>query len=227
MGLKTTATCVYTATATGITVTALASAMDKTIVPVDQDFLNLMALSVTSDTTGSAGPLVTRTIVLALNVPTFISAFGSNPAPPGVPPGIQWTGTIHSRSAKDTSGGLGARTVTVNYLDAASGAQTEGPITLQGTTKVLLTKANYCQITSITLNTVGADGANDGDIIITRTTGLATNAPLVIGYIPASFYTKCIPQGVQQASMIGPWMQLPLQGRLGIPVTPVLPVTFA
>lgn len=224
MPLNLTATCTYSATATGVSLAALTTAMAAASVPVDASFLELMSLSVTSDNTAAVGQAAVRTIVLNLAQPPFLSTFNNNPAPALT---RSFKGTIRSTSVKDTTGGVGARTVTVAYLDPSGGAQTNAGIVLAGTTKVTLGTTDHSQITGITILTFGADGANDGEIIIEDDGGTEYTrgvpkavAPKAIGTLQPSFYTQTIPQGADPtADMIGDWMKLTLQGALGIPVT--------
>lgn len=75
MANPTTATCVYTATTTGVSTTAMNAALAA--VPLDTDFLNMLGLTVASDTTINS----VRTIVLNLTAAYYAQMIPANGPP--------------------------------------------------------------------------------------------------------------------------------------------------
>lgn len=86
------------------------------------------------------------------------------------PQGANAQRSINSTSANDTSAGTGARTVTINYLDASFALHSE-TVTLNGVTGVNTVGANIAYIESIQVATVGATGGNAGTIQVWTATG--------------------------------------------------------
>ncbi|MGI0058134.1 MAG: hypothetical protein ACREBJ_00055 [Nitrosotalea sp.] len=75
-----------------------------------------------------------------------------------------FTGSIKSSSANDTSSGTGANSITINYVDETGTISDTEVATLNGTTAVNLVSTDKCFIESIQVTTVGSDGYNDGII---------------------------------------------------------------
>lgn len=72
---------------------------------------------------------------------------------------------VISSSASDTSGGTGARTVEITYLDG-SFVQKTTTVTLNGTTPVATSVSDIYRINFFRVKTVGTGGENAGDIDI-------------------------------------------------------------
>jgi len=83
---------------------------------------------------------------------------------------------IVSSDADDTSGGSGARTLSITYLDASYVAQTE-TVTLSGTTPVT-TAGSAIRVIRAFVATAGASGGNEGTI--TMTIGGDTQAAITV-----------------------------------------------
>lgn len=75
-----------------------------------------------------------------------------------------FTGSVASSSANDTSAGTGARTLTIYYVDATGATAGTETATLNGTTGVNLVTTTKCFIERIVINTVGSGGSNAGVI---------------------------------------------------------------
>ena len=81
--------------------------------------------------------------------------------------------TLVSASADDTSAGIGARTVTVTYLDQTGAGPYTTTFTMNGTSAVTAGVSNMCFVESIIVSTVGSTGSNVG-ILTLKTGGGAT-----------------------------------------------------
>jgi len=79
------------------------------------------------------------------------------------PQGANAQRSVNSTSASDTSAGTGARTVTINYLDA-SFVYKSTTVTLNGTTAVATSVSDIAFIESIVVASVGSGGGNAGTI---------------------------------------------------------------
>ena len=94
-----------------------------------------------------------------------------------------FTGSVKSSSANDTSAGTGARTITIYYVDATGATAGNEVATLNGTTAVNLVTTTKCFIEKIIVTTVGSGGQNAG--IISLFTGAAgagtTVATIAVG----------------------------------------------
>lgn len=75
-----------------------------------------------------------------------------------------FTGSVKSSSANDSSAGTGARTVTITYYDQTGAGPFTETVTLNGTTAVNLVNTNHCFIEKIVVTTVGSTGSNAGTI---------------------------------------------------------------
>jgi hypothetical protein len=73
--------------------------------------------------------------------------------------------SLTSSSASDTSAGVGARTVRIDYLTDA-GVQGSEIVTLNGVTVVATVATNICFIERMTVLTVGSTGRNVGTITL-------------------------------------------------------------
>lgn len=73
--------------------------------------------------------------------------------------------TVISSATKDTSAGVGARTIVIDYLDA-SGDEQNTTVTMNGTTAVDLTPTDVRWVQSMRVATTGSENRNDGDIRI-------------------------------------------------------------
>lgn len=78
--------------------------------------------------------------------------------------------SLKSSSASDSSAGVGAQTVAVNYLDNTMTLQQE-IVTMNGTTAVNMVSTTVQFIESIVVQTTGTNQANVGTISIFTTTG--------------------------------------------------------
>jgi len=94
-----------------------------------------------------------------------------------------FTGSIVSSSANDTSAGTGARTVTITWVDQTGATTGTETVTLNGATAVNLVTTTKCFIEKITVATVGSGGSNAGTItLFAGTAGTGTNvASIAIG----------------------------------------------
>lgn len=75
-----------------------------------------------------------------------------------------FTGSVVSSSAHDSSAGTGARTIKITYLDQTVAGPNTETVTLNGTTAVNLVNANHCFIEKIEVVTVGTGAVNAGTI---------------------------------------------------------------
>jgi len=102
---------------------------------------------------------------------------------------------ILSASASDTAAGTGARTFTLNGLDANFNPISE-TLTMAGVTPVQTTKS-YIRVNSLTIATAGSGGVNAGDVTL-RVTGAGANQAIAragYGYAKSAIYT--VPTGFQ------------------------------
>lgn len=100
-------------------------------------------------------------------------------------PAAATTMTVSSSSAADTAAGTGARTVTVQGLDADFNVQSE-TVTLNGQSAVT-TVNSYIRMNILTVITAGT-GAKNAGIIYIGTGSISTGKPAVVySSIPASF----------------------------------------
>ena len=79
------------------------------------------------------------------------------------PQGANAQRSVNSTSANDTSAGTGARTVTINYLNASFQLKSE-TVTMNGTTAVNTVATDIAYIESIIVASVGSVGGNVGTI---------------------------------------------------------------
>jgi len=94
-----------------------------------------------------------------------------------------FTGSIISSSANDSSAGTGARQVIITYVDQTCATKSTETVTLNGTTAVNLVATNKCFIESIDVSSVGSTGSNVGTISLYTGSG-ATGT--VVGTIGAT-----------------------------------------
>lgn len=88
---------------------------------------------------------------------------------------VNFTGSIKSSSASDTSAGTGARTITITYYDQTGAGPFTETVTLNGTTAVNLSNTNHCFIEKIAVATVGSNASNVGTIsLFTGAAGTGT-----------------------------------------------------
>lgn len=90
-----------------------------------------------------------------------------------------FTATVSSSSASDSSAGTGSRTVKVTYYDQAMAGPFTETFTMNGTSNVTAANSNYCFIERIDTLTVGSNGTNVGTISI-------KNGGTTVGTIAAS-----------------------------------------
>lgn len=86
-----------------------------------------------------------------------------------------FTGSVKSASANDTSAGTGARTITITYYDQTGAGPFTETVTLNGTTAVNLVNVNHCFIEKMAVVTVGSGATNAGTIsLFTGAAGAGT-----------------------------------------------------
>jgi hypothetical protein len=88
-----------------------------------------------------------------------------------------FTGSVVSSNANDTSAGTGARTITITYYDSSGNGPYTETATMNGTTAVNLVNTNHCFIEKIVVVTVGSNATNAGTISLF--TGSAGGGTLV------------------------------------------------
>jgi hypothetical protein len=98
-------------------------------------------------------------------------------------PAANFTGSIVSSSANDSSAGTGARQVRITWMDATGTTVGTEDVTLNGTTAVNLVTTTKCFIEKMEVLTVGSTGSNVG--IITLFTG-AAGGGTAVGTIAAT-----------------------------------------
>lgn len=86
------------------------------------------------------------------------------------PQGTNAQRSVNSTSANDSSAGTGARTVTINYLDASFNLKSE-IVTMNGTTAVNTVNSDIAFIESIVVASVGSTGGNVGTVQVWTATG--------------------------------------------------------
>ena len=129
----------------------------------------------TSTTSTSATPGISLGYVITTsktNVAIQASTYNEQTA--------NFTGSIKSSSANDTSAGTGARTVTIYYVDSTGATAGTENATLNGTTAVNLVTTTKCFIEKIVVNTVGSVGSNVGTITLNAGAAGAGTAVAVI-----------------------------------------------
>jgi hypothetical protein len=102
---------------------------------------------------------------------------------------------ILSASASDTAAGTGARTFTLNGLDANFNPQSE-VLTMNGVTPVQSTKS-YLRVNSLAIASAGSGGVNAGDVTL-RVTGAGATQAIAranYGFAKSAIYT--VPTGFQ------------------------------
>jgi len=91
-----------------------------------------------------------------------------------------FTGSVVSSSANDTSAGTGARTIKIFYVDATGATAGTETATLNGTTPVNLVTTTKCFIEKIQVLTVGSVGSNVGTItLFTGAAGAGTAVAII------------------------------------------------
>jgi hypothetical protein len=75
-----------------------------------------------------------------------------------------FTGSVKSASANDTSAGTGARTIIITYYDQAGAGSSTETATLNGTTAVNLVSTTHSFIEKMVVTSVGSTGSNAGAI---------------------------------------------------------------
>lgn len=180
----------------------------------DAVFDVLFGANVQSDDFGViSGASVTRTITLSLQpfagaptAPSFVSLGAGNVAgvstsnPPfpvagGFPKSATsgWVGSVVSSSPQDSSSGLGAKQLTISYLDITGAPGTE-VVPLDGKTPVDLTHLNKYVVTDVEISLLGAAGYGPFGQVnlwsgpVDPVTGLPTGT--LVGYLPNSYFTN-------------------------------------
>jgi len=77
---------------------------------------------------------------------------------------VDFTGSVKSTSANDSSAGTGARIIKITYFDHLGAGPFTENATLNGTTAVNLVNVNHCFIEKMEVLTVGSTGSNAGVI---------------------------------------------------------------
>lgn len=147
---------------------------------------------------------------------TRITALGNNPSVDTgtVPEDIHASGGVYtwlsassslemlSSNAADTAAGTGARTVTINGLDANYKPQSE-TVTLNGVTPVALTKS-YLRVNNMLIMSAGSGKTNAGTITARVASAGATQATIPAGYgiTRRSLYTVPAGSTLQIHSML-------------------------
>lgn len=93
-----------------------------------------------------------------------------------------FTGSIKSSNANDTSAGTGARSVIITYYDQSGSGPFTETVTLNGTTAVNLVNTNHCFIEKMEVVTVGSLGYNAGTITLYTGAGGTGTAVGSIGF---------------------------------------------
>jgi len=75
-----------------------------------------------------------------------------------------FTGSVSSSNANDTSAGTGARQIKITYVDQTGATSSTETATLNGVTAVNLISSNKCFIEKIEVISVGSGGSNAGTI---------------------------------------------------------------
>jgi hypothetical protein len=99
---------------------------------------------------------------------------------------------VVSTSVSDASGGTGARTMRVNYLDGNYVARTEY-VTLTGTTRANLVATDVLRVNNFNIASAGATGAAIGDIDLLKNPGTQVYARVRAGYCNSSQCVFTIP----------------------------------
>lgn len=201
-------------------------------VVLDYDATNALGYGFISDvTTNPTATRVARTITLSLIQPTLQNDNNPYTVPTGMAGATvdvitNFIGEIHSSSPDDAAGGIGAQTVTVNYLDAADGAHAQ-VVALDGETPVSLVTDDHATIVSIIITTVGTFGTSVGSLVITTAPGTPPfdccppNIGTLVANLPAGSYNND-PTGTG-AALFGVFTGQ-LQSAIGSPVIAQPPV---
>ena len=91
--------------------------------------------------------------------------------------------SVVSSSTLDVTGGTGARTVTIQYLDQAGVGPFVETVTLNGITAVNTIATNICHIEEMVIGTVGSTGANQGSV---QLRSLVAGGGVTVGNIAAT-----------------------------------------
>jgi hypothetical protein len=131
-------------------------------------------LAVTSTpTTATSGISPGYTITSAkTNIPLFASTYNVQSS--------NFTGSIKSSSASDTSAGTGAQTVNIYWINSAGTSSGTETATLNGTTAVNLVTTTKCFIERIIVATVGTNLSNVGAITLYTATGGTGTAVAIV-----------------------------------------------
>lgn len=117
-------------------------------------------------TPGLAAGYLTTTVIA--NVALRATAYTEQTA--------NFTGSVVSSSANDAAAGIGARTITIYYVDATGATAGTETVALNGTTAVNLAVTTKCFIEKIVVNTVGTNLVNAGTLtLFTGAGGTGTN----------------------------------------------------
>lgn len=93
-----------------------------------------------------------------------------------------FTGSVKSTSANDSSAGTGARTVKITYYDQTGAGPFTETVTMNGTTAVNLVNTDHCYIEKMEVLTVGSTGSNAGTITLHTGTGATGTTVGSIGF---------------------------------------------
>ncbi len=99
-----------------------------------------------------------------------------------------FTGSVKSSSASDASAGVGARQVTIYYVDSTGATAGTEVVTLNGTTAVNLVTTTKCFIEKMVVTSVGSTGSNVGTItLFTGSGGTGTTVgTIAVGTVVAT-----------------------------------------
>jgi hypothetical protein len=218
----TTAICKYQVDAVAATLADVSAKF--TAIPLDQDFLDALGLSVISDVVVQIAAIrFERTITLSLLKPPFLNF---NPRVPA-----SGKAQVSSSSPEDDfAGGAGAQLVQFLFFDPSGAGPFAAVVSLKGTTPVEFPAAGGVIATidkNFTILAAGPKLANVGRLEVITVPINPPNEPetFPIGSVPASFYSLFFTFGFLDPSYLRRWMLLKLQaGMIGFPVTAVEPV---
>lgn len=95
---------------------------------------------------------------------------------------VNFTGSVKSTSANDSSAGTGARTIRITYYDQTGAGPFTETVTMNGTTAVNLVNADHCYIEKIEVLTIGSTGSNAGTITLHTGAGATGTTVGSIGF---------------------------------------------
>lgn len=228
MAFPTTATMTFTAIPYASTAAQLALMMNPGVVPLDPSLPDSINVTVASDGAAVSGGNSVRTTVVALRQPPTHPTLANQPVDQGGN-NVPYRVRVMSTSPLDANGSTGLETVTLNYLDPASGAHSEA-INLNGTTWVNSVNVNYWNLVNLTNTTVGTLAGNQGVIIVQALplvdpTGAPIStipAPAVVASMPEVIFVN-FPTTASLAEAFSCWLTAALEKLVG-PVVTAAPV---